>query len=129
MGIQVPECDGQRLEAAEEGIDMGYVFNFPAIAGDHEPKEVLAKIQEELGEFQAESGIFTFIDDEREFDRLNLKAVIELLDVIHACETMLRAYENRDMVDAAFREVIRKNEERGYYYGLHAIEGREEWGA
>ena len=94
---------------------MAYYYNFPAIAGDFAADDVLAKIQEELGEFQAEIGIYSFTENYKEFDRLNVKAVMELLDVIHACETMLRLFDNDVLVDAAHFEVVRKNDERGYY--------------
>lgn len=94
---------------------MGYIYNFPPIAGDFDARDCVAKIHEELTEFQAEAGIYTFTESAKEFDRLNVKAVIELLDIIHACETMLRLYDNDFLASAAKTEVIRKNEERGYY--------------
>lgn len=115
MGIPIPEGNEQRMEAAEEGLTMGYIYNFPPMMGEFDAKDCVAKIHEELTEFQAEAGIYTFTESTKEFDRLNVKAVIELLDVIHACETMLRLYDNDYMVSAAKTEVIRKNEERGYY--------------
>lgn len=94
---------------------MGYIYNFPPMMGDYDARDCVAKIQEELSEFQAETGIYTFTECTGEFDRLNIKAVMELLDVIHACETMLRLFDNDYLVSAAEAEVVRKNDERGYY--------------
>ena len=42
--------------------------------------------------------------------------VMELLDVVHACETALREFPE-DMLDAAKRKVVMKNYARGYYGG------------
>lgn len=39
---------------------------------------------------------------------------MELMDVIHACETALREVPE-DTLDSIKRATIRKNEERGYY--------------
>ena len=41
---------------------------------------------------------------------------MELLDVVHACETALREVPE-DMLDAAKRKVVMKNYARGYYGG------------
>lgn len=51
-----------------------------------------------------------------------LPYTIELMDVIHACETALREFEPRHL-DAAKMLVIRKNDDRGYYDdgGNHGI--------
>ena len=51
-----------------------------------------------------------------------LPYVMELMDVIHACETALREFEPRHL-DAAKMLVIRKNDDRGYYDdgGNHGI--------
>lgn len=43
-----------------------------------------------------------------------LSYVMELMDVIHACETALREFDPRHL-DAAKMLVIRKNDDRGYY--------------
>ena len=40
--------------------------------------------------------------------------LVEAMDTIHAAETLLRPYPQR-VLDNAKAEVIRKNEERGYY--------------
>lgn len=45
-----------------------------------------------------------------------LPYAMELMDVIHACETALREFEPRQL-DAAKMLVIRKNDDRGYYDG------------
>jgi len=41
--------------------------------------------------------------------------VIEILDVIHACETLLRNMVSNEELEEFVEEVIKKNEERGYY--------------
>lgn len=93
---------------------MAYIYNFPPMMGEFDARDVIAKIHEELSEFQSEVGIYTFTESTKEFDRLNIKAVMELLDVIHACETMLRLFDNDYLVRAAHAEVVRKYEEQGY---------------
>ena len=40
--------------------------------------------------------------------------LVEAMDTIHAAETLLRPYPQR-MLNQAQAEVVRKNEERGYY--------------
>ena len=45
-----------------------------------------------------------------------LAYVMELMDVIHACETALREFDPCHL-DAIKSLVIRKNDERGYYDG------------
>lgn len=45
-----------------------------------------------------------------------LSYAMELMDVIHACETALREFEPRQL-DAIKALVIRKNDDRGYYDG------------
>lgn len=45
-----------------------------------------------------------------------LPYVMELMDVVHACETALREFEPRQL-DAIKALVIRKNDDRGYYDG------------
>lgn len=93
---------------------MAYIYNFPPMMGEFDATDVVAKIHDELSEFQAEVGIYTFTESTKEFDRLNVKAVMELMDVIRACETMLRLFDNDYLVRAAHAEVLRKNDERGY---------------
>lgn len=43
-----------------------------------------------------------------------LPYVMELMDVIHACETALREFDPRQL-DAIKALVIKKNDDRGYY--------------
>ena len=45
--------------------------------------------------------------------------VMELMDIIHACETLLREFE-QCVVDDCKKKVINKNAERGYYDDLRA---------
>lgn len=88
-------------------------YTFPAIVTEVSPKEQLDKISEELTEFRCASKLFTF-DNNVKFDPLNANACVELLDVIHACETLLRMYD-QDIVGACAHIVMAKNAARGYY--------------
>ena len=86
-------------------------YAFPAIKTEATPAEQADKIGEELAEFRCEMGLYS---GEKEFDPLNFSACIELLDVIHGCETMLRMYD-QDIVGACAHIVLAKNAARGYY--------------
>ena len=73
-----------------------------------------AKIAEEAREAQVEfismmmhAGTPTEVECRR-------KALMETLDVIHACESMLRKFDQEE-VNAAFIAVLEKNSERGDY--------------
>lgn len=96
-----------------------YVYNFPAIAHPAETELQLDKIKDELLEFEHELTVdyeqpFDVHSKHYKFDDTNLKALIELLDVIHACETELRKFD-KELVDYAQVVVVEKNEKRGYY--------------
>ena len=88
-------------------------YTFPAIVTDATPNEQVDKINEELTEFRCASKLFSF-DNDGKFDPLNANACVELLDVVHACETMLRMYD-QDIVGACAHIVMAKNAARGYY--------------
>lgn len=88
-------------------------YTFPAIVAETNPKEQVDKIDEELTEFRCASKLFSF-DRDGKFDPLNANACVELLDVVHACETMLRMYD-QDIVGACAHIVLAKNAARGYY--------------
>ncbi len=88
-------------------------YTFPAIVTEATPKEQVDKIDEELTDFRCASELFTFKDGGG-FDPLNANACVELLDVVHACETMLRMYD-QDIVGACAHIVMAKNAARGYY--------------
>ena len=88
-------------------------YAFPAIKTEATPAEQADKIGEELAEFRCASKLFSFNSDGK-FDPLNANACVELLDVVHACETMLRMYD-QDIVGACAHIVLAKNAARGYY--------------
>ena len=88
-------------------------YAFPAIVTEVSPKEQLDKIGEELSEFRCASGLFSW-EEGVKFDPLNAAACAELLDVVHACETLLRMYD-QDIVGACAHIVLAKNAARGYY--------------
>ena len=89
-------------------------YAFPAIKTEATPSEQAEKIREELTEFRCEMEPYAIKAGITEFDPLNFDACIELLDVIHACETMLRMYD-QDIVGACAHIVMVKNAARGYY--------------
>lgn len=88
-------------------------YTFPAIKTEATPLQQAEKINEELIGFRCASELNSWKGAE-EFDPLNSEACIELLDVVHACETMLRMYD-QDIVGACAHIVMAKNAARGYY--------------
>ena len=89
-------------------------YTFPAIVTEATPAEQADKIGEELAEFRCEMMPYGIKAGRTEFDPLNANACVELLDVVHACETMLRMYD-QDIVGACAHIVMAKNAARGYY--------------
>ena len=89
-------------------------YAFPAIVTEATPAEQADKIGEELAEFRCEMGLYSIKDGEKELDPLNVNACIELWDVIHACETLMRRFD-QDIVGACAHIVMAKNAARGYY--------------
>ena len=88
-------------------------YTFPAIVTDTTDPEQMKKIDSELMELRVAADMFSF-DSDKKLDPLNSEACIELLDVVHACETMLRMYD-QDIVGACAHIVLAKNAARGYY--------------
>ena len=84
-------------------------YTFPAIVTETTPKEQADKIGEELTEYRCAAEVYS-----GKFDPLNAEACVELLDVVHACETLLRMYD-QDIVGACAHIVLAKNAARGYY--------------
>ena len=86
---------------------MAFEFNFPkyrSIPYNRRERVAQAKhIRQEARETVHEA----VSDDE-------FAMLVEAMDTIHAAETLLRPYPQR-VLDNAMAEVIRKNEERGYY--------------
>lgn len=89
-------------------------YAFPAIKTEATPDKQMEKIGEELTEFRCAAEMYGIKEGRIEFDPLNSEACIELLDVLHACETMLRMYD-QDIVGACAHIVMAKNAARGYY--------------
>ena len=99
-----------------------YVYNFPAIKLDTTDSEQVNKIEGELFEFRVAADIYGFDEDENaKLDPLNVSACIELWDVIHACETIMRRFD-QNIVGACAHIVEAKNRARGYYDKPSAFE-------
>lgn len=95
----------------EKGTNYyAYIFNFPQIDIENPHKQIL-KIDTEIEELDYALNYF------EEKGKCFNDVIIELMDVIHACETLLYyfcdkfGYELLDNREA----VIDKNDERGYY--------------
>ena len=88
-------------------------YTFPAIVTEATDSEQLKKIDSELMELRVAADMFSF-DSDKKLDPLNVNACLELLDVIHACETLLRRFD-QDIVGACAHIVMAKNAARGYY--------------
>lgn len=86
---------------------MAFEFNFPkyrSIPYNRRERVAQAKhIRQEALETVHEA----VSDDE-------FAMLVEAMDTIHAAETLLRPYPQR-LLNQAQAEVVRKNEERGYY--------------
>lgn len=86
---------------------MAFKFNFPRYCRlPYNRKERVAQakhIRQEARETLHEA----VSDDE-------FAMLVEAMDTIHAAETLLRPYPQR-VLNQAQAEVVRKNEERGYY--------------
>lgn len=90
-------------------------YTFPAIVAETTDSEQVKKLREEMDEFKSAARIYGYADDEKtKLDPLNVNACVELLDVIHACETLLRRFD-QDIVGACAHIVLAKNAARGYY--------------
>ena len=91
-----------------------YEYNFPARRSTASPAGQADKMNEELAEFRRASGLSSWSDGTRPFDPLDASACMELLDVIHACETMLRMYD-QGIVGPCRGVVEARNRARGCY--------------
>ena len=90
-------------------------YTFPAIVTETTDSEQVKKLREEMNEFMSAAGIYGYEGDEKtKLDPLNVNACVELLDVVHACETLLRRFD-QDIVGACAHIVLAKNAARGYY--------------
>lgn len=91
-----------------------YEYNFPAVTAGADDIAQLKKISGELGEFQDAADLHAWKDAPQALDPLSADACMELLDVIHACETMLRRFD-ATIVQASAAIVEARNRARGYY--------------
>lgn len=92
-----------------------YDYQFPAITLKTTDSEQVKKLHDEVMEFTCSARIFGCNGEEDEkLDPLNVNACIELWDVIHACETLMRRFD-QDIVRSCAHIVAAKNRARGYY--------------
>lgn len=91
-----------------------YEYNFPAVTAKASPAGQADKMNEELAEFRCASGLSSWSDGTQPFDPLDASACMAMLDVIHACETMLRMYD-QGIVGPCRGVVEARNRARGCY--------------
>lgn len=92
-----------------------YDYNFQAITLETTDSEQVKKLHDEVTEFSCAAKIYGCGDEKDEkLDPLNVNACIELWDVIHACETLMRRFD-QNIVGACAHIVSAKNDARGYY--------------
>lgn len=88
-------------------INKGYWYNFPKMKGIEEESfglhEQISKIEEEIRELHN-----AHIDED------DSAMLMECMDVIVSCETLLRFFDT-EFVDAALAMVMAKNRARGYW--------------
>lgn len=90
-------------------------YHFPAITLETTDNEQVKKLHDEVDEFSCAARIYGCSDEkDAKLDPLNVNACIELWDVIHACETLMRRFD-QDIVGACAILVKAKNAARGYY--------------
>ena len=92
-----------------------YDYIFPAITLETTDSEQVRKLHDEVMEFSCSARIYGCNgEDDEKLDPLNVNACIELWDVIHACETLMRRFD-QDIVRSCAHIVRAKNAARGYY--------------
>lgn len=102
-------CTGMwRWEQKKEKESYPYVFP-DASNLVHDYIEQLDKIRSEVYEVIQEAG-YCLLSSNR-FENM----IIEVMDVIHACETFLRYFEDNADMSELRKKVIEKNQKRGYY--------------
>lgn len=90
-------------------------YHFPAITLETTDSEQVKKLHDEVSEFSCAARIYGCSDENDEkLDPLNVNACIELWDVIHACETLMRRFD-QNIIGACAHIVMAKNAARGYY--------------
>lgn len=98
-------------------MSYSYPYAFPehrSVRGEGFDQEAFEKVEEECQEASA-----AYIEWEQSRSRAAEAAMLsEVMDVVHACETLLRKYEASvggiDLM-AVRASVVRKNADRGYY--------------
>ena len=91
-----------------------YDYQFPTVMLKSTDHEQVEKIRDEVMEFMIAADIYGCSEEDKKLDPLNVNACIELLDVIHACETLMRRFD-QNIVGACAHIVEAKNRARGYY--------------
>lgn len=96
------------------------VYRFPAMAKIKEWtfEQQLEKLREEIAEVEDAYELIGRVSPYTAPEDILVRRIslgIELLDVIHACETALRMGFSDEKVIALKDSVIAKNRERGYY--------------
>ena len=90
-------------------------YHFPAITLETTDSEQVKKLQSEMNEFSCAARIYGCDgENDEKLDPLNVNACIELWDVIHACETLMRRFD-QNIIGACAHIVMAKNMARGYY--------------
>lgn len=90
-------------------------YHFPAVTLEATDSDQVKKLHDEVMEFSGSARIYGCDGEEDEkLDPLNVNACIELWDVIHACETLMRRFD-QNIVGACAHIVMAKNAARGYY--------------
>ena len=90
-------------------------YQFPAVTLETTDNEQVKKLHSEMNEFSCAARIYGCEDEKSaKLDPLNVNACIELWYVIHACETLMRRFD-QNIVGACAHIVEAKNRSRGYY--------------
>ena len=90
-------------------------YHFQANTLKTTDSEQINKLHDEMTEFSCAARIYGCNGEKDEkLDPLNVSACIELWDVIHACETIMRRFD-QNIVGACAHIVMAKNAARGYY--------------
>lgn len=87
-------------------------YRFPKIIVDNCIDEQLLKIEEEINEV---CNVFNKAKLYSNIDEIKVELGLELMDVIHATESMLRKNFTDEEVETFQTLVIEKNRQRGYY--------------
>lgn len=95
-----------------------FTYNFPEYcASKITPVSQATKVVGEALEAKSAARCLEGVKDSKLALAITVELAAELLDTIHACETILRKLEGAEGIDLdeIKAEVIAKNERRGYY--------------